>query len=73
MKTIGLLGGMSPESTVEYYRTINDTVRRRLGGAQGIVLGCTEIPMLIRQEDSPLPLFDTLALHARKAVDWALA
>ena len=32
MKTIGLIGGMSPESTVPYYRTINDEVRRRLGG-----------------------------------------
>jgi aspartate racemase len=41
-------------------------------GAQGIVLGCTEIPMLVKQESSRLPLFDTTALHARAAVERAL-
>ena len=50
-------------------------VVRRLGdaGAQGIILGCTEIGMLLQQEDSPLPLFDTTAVHAAAAVDAALA
>jgi len=41
-------------------------------GAQGIVLGCTEIAMLISQQDSPLPLLDTTSLHAEYAIDWAL-
>lgn len=41
-------------------------------GAQGIVLGCTEIPLLVRAEDSPLPLFDTAALHAGAALRRAL-
>lgn len=41
-------------------------------GAQGVVLGCTEIPLLVRQEDSVLPLFDTGALHVRAAVEFAL-
>jgi aspartate racemase len=41
-------------------------------GAQGIVLGCTEIPLLVKQEDYALPLFDTTDLHARAAVDLAL-
>jgi aspartate racemase len=41
-------------------------------GAQGIVLGCTEIPLLVKQEDHRLPLFDTTDLHARAAVDLAL-
>ncbi|MGA9751570.1 MAG: amino acid racemase [Acidobacteriota bacterium] len=45
-------------------------LRRR--GARGVVLGCTEIPLLIRQGDTDLPLFDTLAIHARAAVDFAL-
>ncbi len=47
----------------------------RLGqqGAQGIVLGCTELPLLLQPEDVALPLFDTTALHARAAVDFALA
>ena len=42
-------------------------------GAQGIILGCTEIPLLIKPEHASLPLFDTTALHAAAAVDWALS
>ncbi|MCE3001362.1 MAG: aspartate/glutamate racemase family protein [Xanthomonadaceae bacterium] len=41
-------------------------------GAQGIVLGCTEIGLLVRPEDASVPLFDTTALHAAAAVDFAL-
>ncbi|MDM8537064.1 aspartate/glutamate racemase family protein [Desulfobacterales bacterium HSG17] len=41
-------------------------------GAQGIVLGCTEIPLLIKQEDSIIPLYDTLTLHSKGIVDYAL-
>jgi len=41
-------------------------------GAQGIILGCTEIPLLVSQEDYKIPLFDTTTLHARAAVDYAL-
>lgn len=44
----------------------------RKNGAEGIVLGCTEIPFLIEQEHSSLPLFDTTAIHAQKALDLAL-
>ena len=42
-------------------------------GAEGVILGCTEIPLLIKQDFSPLPLFDTTDIHARGAVDFALA
>jgi aspartate racemase len=41
-------------------------------GAEGIVLGCTEIPLLIKQEDTPLPVFNTLEIHAKATVDFAL-
>lgn len=41
-------------------------------GAQGVILGCTEIPLLLKQEDSPLPVFDTTLLHATAAVDFVL-
>ncbi len=41
-------------------------------GAQGAILGCTEIPMLIKQSDTSLPVFDTTLLHATAAVDFAL-
>ncbi len=42
-------------------------------GAEGIILGCTEIPLLVSQEDYDIPLFDTTSIHARAAVDHALA
>ena len=41
-------------------------------GAEGIILGCTELPLLVKAEDCPVPLFDTTALHARAAVEAAL-
>jgi aspartate racemase len=41
-------------------------------GAQGIVLGCTEIPLLVRPEDCDVPLFNTTTLHAEKALDYAV-
>lgn len=41
-------------------------------GAQGVILGCTEIPLLIKQKDSPLPVFDTTSLHIAWAVEKAL-
>jgi aspartate racemase len=42
-------------------------------GAQGVVLGCTEIPLLVSQKDFEIPIFDTTALHARAAADLALS
>ena len=41
-------------------------------GAQGIILGCTELPLLIKQEDIPVPIFDTTTIHAKAAVEYAL-
>jgi len=41
-------------------------------GAQGIILGCTELPLLVKQEDCPVPLFDTTTIHAEAAVEYAL-
>lgn len=41
-------------------------------GAEGIILGCTEIGLLVKDEDSPVPLFDTTRIHAEAAVDFAL-
>lgn len=50
------------------------TVIQRLmdDGAEGIILGCTEIGLLVKPEDVPLPVFDTMEIHARAAVDAAL-
>jgi aspartate racemase len=41
-------------------------------GAEAIVLGCTEIMLLVGSDDSPVPLFDTTALHAAAAVDFVV-
>lgn len=46
--------------------------RLEAAGARGIVLGCTEIPLLIRPEDCSLPLFNTTTIHAEKALDFAM-
>ena len=41
--------------------------------ADGVILGCTELPLILRQEDSPVPLLDTLELHAAAALDFSLS
>ena len=46
--------------------------RLHLQGAEGIILGCTEIPLLIKQQDTELTLFDTLLIHSLAAADFAL-
>ena len=47
--------------------------QQRASGAEGAILGCTELPLLLSQDQSPLRLFDTTRLHAIAAVDFALA
>lgn len=63
------LGVVTAASRAEFRRVMGDLASR---GAQAIVLGCTEISLLVGAADSALPLFDTTELHARAAVDWAL-
>ena len=46
--------------------------RLRSAGADGVVLGCTEIPLLVQQHHTTVPLFDTMTLHAQRALDLAL-
>lgn len=65
-----VFGTLKDESRNIYLDIMRDLAEQ---GAQGIVLGCTEIEMLVKPEDVPeLPLFDTTALHCRKAVNLAL-
>jgi aspartate racemase len=64
------LGRIIEASRGEYRRVIAGLIER---GAQAIVLGCTEISLLIGPQDSAVPLFDTTHLHARMAADWALS
>lgn len=58
------LGTIAEKSRSQFVRVIEQLKRR---GAQGVILGCTEIGLLIHQQDSPLPVFDTTQIHARKA------
>jgi len=63
------LGTIRDESRAQYRRVMDALVAR---GAQGIVLGCTEIGLLVGEGDASVPLFDTAALHARHAALAAL-
>lgn len=64
------LGKVLDASRAEYRRVIATLVAR---GAQAVILGCTEISLLIGAADSPVPLFDTAFIHARAAAERALA
>ncbi|MEZ0481546.1 aspartate/glutamate racemase family protein [Planococcus sp. SSTMD024] len=63
------LGKISHLSKMKYQQAIQNLINR---GAQGIILGCTEIGLLIHEEDANVPLFDTAKIHARAAVESAL-
>jgi aspartate racemase len=65
-----VLGMINEPSQAAYRQTIQNLVER---GAQGIILGCTEIGLLVKPDDSPVPLFDTTRIHAEAAVKWALS
>lgn len=60
-----ILGIISDESRLQYLRIIDDLKSQ---GAEAIVLGCTEIPLLVQQNHTPVPLYDTTAIHAASAV-----
>jgi aspartate racemase len=64
------MGILRPESQQCFTDIIASLAAR---GAQGIILGCTEIGLLVKPDDSPVPLFDTTRIHAEAAVEWALA
>ena len=64
------LGKIVPESRAAYRRVMVDLATQ---GAQAIILGCTEISLLVGAQDSPVPLFDTTSIHAQKAAQWALS
>ena len=65
-----LCTGIIEQSSKQVYA---DIIQRLVAaGAQGIILGCTEIGLLVKQQDSSVPLFDTTEIHARAAVRYAL-
>lgn len=65
-----LVRGVVREESRRKYLDIIDGLRAR--GAQGVIEGCTEIVMLVQQEHTTVPLFDTTAIHARAAVEMAM-
>lgn len=64
------LGIIKEDSRLEFKRIIEKLEKK---GAKGVILGCTEIGSLVREEDSSLPLFDTTVIHATKAAELALS
>ncbi len=62
--------GIFTDELKDRYKEIINRVMQQ--GAEGVVLGCTEIPLLIKQQDSPIPVFDTALIHATAAVEFAL-
>ncbi len=63
------IGKLTEESRKGYLKIIDKLVEQ---GAEGIVLGCTEIPLLIRQKDTDVKVFDTATVHAEKALQYAI-
>lgn len=64
------LGKIEQSSKNRFKEIINSLIKN---GAEGIILGCTEIPLLIKQEDFGFPIFNTTEIHAKAAVDYAIS
>ncbi len=62
-------GRVLDESRAEYRRVVGDLLTQ---GVEGVILGCTEIGLLLRQDDVAIPLFDTAVIHAEEAARYAL-
>ena len=62
--------GLHKQSSKQKYIRIVDKLSEM--GAEGVILGCTEIGMLISQNDTVATLYDTTKIHAAKAVEWAI-
>ena len=63
-------GLVIPETKKRYLEIANELIKR---GADGIILGCTEIPLVIRPEDLKVPIFDTAFIHSQAAVEYQLS
>ena len=63
------LGKITSSSRAAYLRIIDSLADQ---GAEAVLLGCTEIGMLVTQDHTPVRLFDTTAIHAARAVEYAL-
>jgi aspartate racemase len=64
------LGKINPASKARYLEIVDNLILR---GAEGVILGCTEIGLLIKNGERRVPFFDTTKIHAEAAVDYALS
>ncbi len=64
------VGFINPETKANYISIVNELVAH---GAECIILGCTEIPLLINQDDFTIPVFDTTQIHSRAIVEYAIS
>ena len=62
--------GNIKESSKQTYLAVIDDLKK--AGAEAVILGCTEIGLLVKQSDTDLPLYDTTVIHAEKAAEWAV-
>jgi aspartate racemase len=62
--------GITKDSSRKRYSDIIDSLKKR--GAEAVILGCTEIGLLIEQKDSSIPIYDTARIHAEYAVEWMI-
>ncbi|MCK4902301.1 MAG: aspartate/glutamate racemase family protein, partial [Thermoplasmatales archaeon] len=62
-------GKIMQSSKQRYLEIIENLIDKK---AEGIILGCTEIPLLIKKDDVDIPIFDTTEIHAKAAVEYAL-
>jgi aspartate racemase len=61
---------LKTETKKEYLRIVRELVKE---GAEGIILGCTEIPLILKQEDMDVPVFNSTQIHAKAVVEFALS
>ncbi|GGF17287.1 aspartate/glutamate racemase family protein [Flavobacterium limi] len=63
-------GIVSKETKKRYLEITNQLIEE---GAEGVILGCTEIPLVIKPEDVSIPVFDTTLIHSKAAIDFQLS
>ena len=63
-------GIINPETKKKYLRIIEDLIQE---GAEGVILGCSEIPLLIKNTDVDIPVFDTTIIHSQAAIEFAIS
>ena len=66
-----LVYGKITNSSKEFYKSLINEMAEK--GAEGVILGCTEIPLLIKPEDSPVKTYDTATIHAKAILEYAMA